>query len=564
MAVRVQLDSHTLPNLLQYAVQEDSTPINPADESGGTAQINFTVPRWPGWKSIEDRIVELRDDTQGFTRGRATTAADSNGLVQITSDSRILQLATRRTAQPYRGTLSGALRYYFSLVGIVDGIVIDETFGSQPVVFPGWEDNVYQRVARGICPAFGVEMSLVSGNIVVRYPRQRKAVLTRLSEQGIQEAIDSSSRAQRTKLNWATTRWVQDQLVYPTGGWNTDVEILDVNAGQVKVYETVEVSASLTSIVQPQCVVNVGPDFDSASVYTVAGSDGKPIPPEMWKAYGGDLRVEINPDTRSLKVTIRGMDFAEYGPYQIAVSSGDGSSYSTLRIIGTGVVMEPQIVDMGTGYDADKAPDEYGVEATNDFITNVDQAYHAAAWQVAGATGPARTISFGASGINRASDSGSAVFATVEDWDAEFEGMTTDDWDAVWAGESEEAWAEFWSERVDSSFANQAFGNVAGARVVHSDSIFRIRTSTNSAGVIQAEAEVDNTVEDFDRFFAGMTTDDWDVFWSPRATHQDFDVAPFPGIRFDGLRPGASPLPAGRDVFPSVSTFPSPVLFPHG
>lgn len=563
MAVRIGVGGRPLLNVGSYSVQEDSTPINPADETGGTTQINFVVPRWDGWKASEDLLVDLRDDTQGITEGFVSAVSDSNGVVSVTADSKILQLATKRTAQPFAGSLADALRYYFSLAGVTEGIVIEDLLQSIPVVFPGWQDEVYQRVARGICPAFGVELSLVSNNIVVRYPRQRKAILTRLSDAGIQEAIDAGDRAQRSKLNWVKTRWVEDELVYPTGGWNTDVEVFDVNAGQVKVYETVEVSASLQSIVQPQCVTNVGPDFDSASVYTVAGTDGLPIPPAMWAAYGGSLKVDINPDTRSLRVTIRGMDFQEYAPYQIAVASGDSTSYSTLRIIGTGVILEPQTVDMGTGLDADQAPDEYSDEVNNDFINANDQAYSAASWQLAGATGPARTISFTASGINRASDTGSAMFATVADWDDEFEGMTTDDWDAIWAGRPESDWEEFWSEKVDSTFANQAFGNVAGARIVHSDSFFRIRSVTNSAGSIQGSAEADNTVGDFDRFFAGMSTDDWDAYWGADASNKEFDVGPFPEIRFDGTRPPTPPAPPSG-VFPSDTTFPSSVLFPAG
>lgn len=536
MAVRIEVDGRPIKNPGSYSVQEDSTPINPADESGGTAQINFSAPAWPGWKLVEDQPIDLSDLTQGFTSGFGMSASNSNGVVQVTGASRLQALTSRRQAQPFQGTLVGALRYYFGLVGLVDGIIIEPTLANIPVVFPGWEDSVYQKIARGICPAFGVELSLVSNNIVVRYPRLRKALPTRLSSAGISQTLDSGNRAQRAKLNWVKTRWVTNSLVYPTGGWNPDVEVLDVNAGQVKVYESLEVSASLLSVEQPVCVLNIGPAYDSSSVYTVAGNDGLPIPPQMWKDYGGDLTVEVNPDTRSLKVTIRGMDFPEYGPYQIAVSSGDGTSYSTLRIRGTGVILDPQVVDQSTGLDADQAPDEYSDEVTNEFITNVDQAYQAAAWQVAGATGPARGISFSASGINRAEDSGSTAFATLQDWDDAFAGMTTDDWDAIWAGKSEEDWAAFWHDRIDSAFKNQAFGNVAGARVTHEDSIFRIRTAQNSGGLIQITADLDCTAGDFDTFYAGMTMADFDAFWGDAVT-KEFDVGPFPGIAFDGTRP---------------------------
>lgn len=534
MAVRVEIGGRPLLNADSYSVAEDSTPLNPSDQSGGTAQINFSVPVFPGWRNVEDELVTLRDDTQGFTQAIVTAVSEQNGKVQITADSRINALAETRTALPYRGTLGGAIRYYLSLVGITTNIVVEDAIASTAVVFPGWQDDVYQRVARALCPAFGIEMSLVSNNITFRRPRQTKAILHRVTD--MSESLDNGERAQRVKQTWYKTKYIDGALVYPPGGWNSDVEVLEVNASEVKVYESVEISASLSSVIQPTCVLNVGPEDSSASVYTVSGTDGFPIPPDMWKAFGGELRVEINEDTRSLKVTIRGMDLAEYSPYSIAVSSGDGTNYSTLRVLGTGVSLDPQVMDVGTGLTADQTSTEYGDEVDNEFINDYVRAGQGMSWQVAQAMGPTQTLTFSAAGINRAVDSGSTVYATVADFDALYSGLTTDDWDAVWAGKTTDDWDAFWKERVGSEFANQAFGNVAGARVVHDGSIYRIRTASNSAGAISATAERDNTVDDFDRYYAGMTTDDWDAMWVGKTIKQ-FDTQPFPGIRIDGTRP---------------------------
>lgn len=557
MAVIIDVGGKRQLNASEYTVQEDATPINPADETGGTSQINFTLPKFDGWRSIDSESVVLTDGDQGVTAGLATAVSERNGVVQVSAQSRILQLGVERIAQPFQGTLGNAIRYYLSLVGIESHIVIDPSLDSIPVTFPGWQADVYQKIARGLCPAFSIEMSLVSDNIVFRLPRQRKAILRRLTDFG--EQIDSGDRAQRSKLNWYGTQWVDSTLVYPTGGWNTDVEVFDVNAGQVKVYETVEVSASLSSIIQPTCVLNVGPSDSGASVYTVCGTDGLPIPPAMWKAYGGDLRVDINPDTRSLRVTIRGMDFAEYQPYSIAVSSGDGTMYSTLRVLGSGVILDPHVVDLGTGLNADQTSNEYSDEVDNDFLNDYQRAYAAASWQVAAASGTNQTLSFTAGGINRASDTGSAIYATVADWDNEFAGMTDEQWDAIWAGRPEEEWEEFWADELASDFANQAFGNVAGARIIHDGSIYRIRSASNSSGQITGSADIDNTVADFDRYYEGMTDEDFDALWSGQNV-KDFDVAPFPDVRFDGSRP--TPPAAPGSVFPGNGTFPSPVLFP--
>lgn len=528
MGVRVTVDGRPLLTASQLSVQEGSTPINPADESGGTAQVQFTVPVFPGWKTADELPILVRDDTQGITSGKIAALAEQNGSLQVTANSRILNLAVTRVAQPYAGTLSGAIRYYLSLVGITTNISIDAQYDSVPVVFPGWKDDVYQRVARRLCPAFGMEMSLVSDVVVFRPPRGRKAILSRVIS--VSESIDISARAQRSKLNWYKTRWATDELVYPPGGWTPEVDVLEVNAGEVNVVEGIEINASLSSIRQPACVVTVPPTFTGDSVYTVSGTDGLPIPPAMWKAYGGDLTVAISEDTRSLTVTIRGMELDQYSPYVIGLSSGDGTNYSTLRLVGSGTVLDARVMDLGTGWSADQAPTEYGDEVDNEFLNTYDRAGTGAAWQSAEATGPTQAISFTAAGINRVDVTGSAVYATVADWDAEFEGMDTDNWDALWAGRSEQEWEDFWTDKLATGFANQAYGNVAGARIVHDDSWYRIREVTNVGGSVSGSADLDNTVADFDDFFAGMTTDDWDAQWAG-VSQKQFDVGPFPGLR---------------------------------
>lgn len=528
MAVVAKIDGRPLLNVKSYSVDEDSTSVDLSDESGGTAQINLTVPVWPGWKASRGKVLELSDDTQGKTFGKINAISEDRGIVSITAGSRILSLSGTRQAQPFSGTLAAAIRYYLSLVGITDKIVIDDAIGASAVQFPGWNGDVYQQVARKLCPAWGLELALVGENIVFRPPRTRRAVVTRAMQ--MQQSIDDGDRSQKVRSTWYRTERFVGQIVYPPDGYNADVETFDVGASEVKVIDDVPLNASLYSITQPICVQNVGPEYDFASVYTVAGNDGLPVTPSTWKAFGGDLKVEINPDTRSLKITITGMSFASLAPFTIAVASGPSDFYPTLRIVGDGIRLNATEMIRGTGLTEADAPEEFGDDVDNEFVNSYAQAHRLSSWHVGSAGGPQHTLSIQAAGINRASDSGSYNYATFDDFDRLYAGMTFDQFDAVWAGKTHDDFEAFWAAEAASDFTNQAFGNIAGSRVYHDDSIFRIRTASNAQGVLSGSAEADNTFDDFDAFYAGMTFDQFDAMWAGR-TVDEYDVGPFPGLR---------------------------------
>jgi len=60
-------------------------------------------------------------------------------------------------------------------------------------------------------------------------------------------------------------------------------------------------------------------------------------------------------------------------------------------------------------------------------------------------------------------------------------------------------------ELVQADFANQAFGNVAGARVLDDGMWHRIRNATISPSSIGYTAERDTTMGDANTVYAGMT-----------------------------------------------------------
>lgn len=528
MATVLKLAGKEYRNPKSYSVSEDATSLDPNDTSGGVGQFSAAIPAPKRWRRIKGQPFELRDTKEGITSGIVNSMTNNVPAdLQLTADSRIIAMAVKRLAKPYRGSLEGAIRYYLGLVGITSGIEVDPEVADYPVQFFGWEDEVFNQVSKILCPAFQIEMSLISDIIVFRPVRQRVATLQRATR--ISQTVADNQLAQSVKATYYPRSYKTNSLAYPVGGWSPEVEVYSVNSGEVTVIDSIEINASLTSVEQPVCVTNVGPTYSGVSAYTVAGNDGLPIPPAMWKAYGGDLKVEINPDTRSLKVTIIGMNFSGYAPYSIAVASGESDLYSTLRIRGTGIFYDPTDIEISTGLSEDEASDETGAELDLPYVDNYDDAYEALKWTVAHLHGPSQTIQVSAAQINRTAGSDQYAFATFADFDDYYDGLasTFGDFDAMWT--NADTFGDFdaqWDNRVSSRFENQSFGNVAGARFLYEGQWFRVRSATNQAGALDFAGEADTTFGDFDLAYADVATfGDFDTIWDG-ALMEEFNGAP--------------------------------------
>lgn len=522
MAVKIKVGDKSFPNQTSFTVSESSTPIDITDTSGGVGQVSFGTIARPGWRSLRKKLLSLVDPSQGKIQGIVSGLENADGALTITADARTIQMTARRQAQPFVGTLGNAIRYYLSLVGITSAMVIDDTLENVPVTIAGFEDEIYLFIAKKLCPAMKMEMSLVSNNIVFRPYRGRTAVNYRNAS--VTESISEGDVAQAIEITQYASTVRNNALVYPVGGWNEDVEIFQVDAGATVVYEDVPVSASLTSVQQPVPVLRVDRYFNSSSVYAVAGNDGLPITPEQWTAQGGSLKVEINEDTRSLKITIKGASLEQYAPYQIAMSSGSSNNYSSLRLVGSGIFLEETVVSLPTGLTEDEAPTEVGAQVYNEAIQTLEQLFDLGIWSMARWKGPRKALSVNTSGINRIGETGSYQYPLVSEFNQANAGKTIAQFNQEWAGKSIADFNAYWASTVADTFANQAFGNVAGARVVHEDEIYRIRSASIGANVSYS-ADPDTTVGDFDIAWTGYSIEEFNAFWDG-LTIADFNVRP--------------------------------------
>lgn len=547
-----------IKGLSSYSVEEESTPVDPSDTTGaaGRFSTSFMSPSVSrlAVKRMRRKSSRLEDLGQGTTTGISRTPSESGGVYSISSDARTALFAVNRTAQPYSGTVSGYLVYLMGLVGITSGYVIDASFSSVPLVMPGWQGDVWLRIKQLLSANAG-EVSLVSDNIVFRPIRGRVTFDKR--DSAFDWSLDDSNLALAVDGYWYNHVQRNNYLAYPLGGWNEDVQVYQVDAGETITFD-IPLQASLSSVQQPIAQDYVDRFFTSTSVYCVMGNDGLPVLAAQWNDGGGNVSVQIGEDTRSIVVTITGANIERLAPFRIAATAGPSDNYSSLRIVGSGVFFEPQLWHQPTAISKDYASQEIGATVENESISSLSQLLDRLIWTLARFGGNRQSISVRTNGINRAGDSGSYAYPTI----AQFNAWATaaprnwtkiQQFNAYYAGKTIKQFNDEWYATVKDAFVNQAFGNIAGARTRRDNVIFRIRHAVIGPDIISYEGEEDTTIRDFNAEWTGKKIADFNTLW-PGMTIADFNVAPL-------LVPKLAANPDA--IYPSSTTWPGATTYPQ-
>lgn len=510
----------------EFSVSESATPLAAGDSSGSVGTFSITIPdpdeylqpSHPivlyGPNYLVGKPVRLEDSRKGFTLGSVTSANNnlSSGTIAITVTSRLGDLNVFDVqAQPFVGRLGDAFQHYLSLAGITSGFQVDPTIAARSVVFPGWHGELWFNLKQ-MMTAVDCDISLVSGIIVLRPVRGRVATRGRDLDRTFQ--VGGGSLAQSVEVYQYNNRQITNEMVYPPGGWSPEVTVFNVNAGET-IEETLELSASVSSIQQPTIQTFVSQNHTSSSVFTVVGDDGLPITPAAWNGRGGSLRVEINPDTTSLTLhvtapdTLPNRDGQRIEVYGISLSaSEDTGRYSTLRILGSGVAFDKQPVRVPTGLTLAETGTEVGVTIDNPFMRTKDDVMRAGMRAIRGFNGSAMNISGSVISINRLGDDGER---TQVSYGAEAAthapGSTYATVAATYAGMTYRQVAIQLNEGLNDEFENQVFGNVNSTRVWDKRSArwYRIREGTLSPDRISFQAEDDLLNSDVATFETGNT-----------------------------------------------------------
>lgn len=556
-----------------FSVEEAATPLAAGDSSGQIGTLSFTIPMPDlydrelsdigifGPQILHGADVELSDTRKGFTIGsvRSIARSESGGTYTIQCESRLGLLNVYNIqAQPFVGTLRDLFTYYMSLANVDSGILIDDSIADQEVVFPGWDGELWFHLKQ-VAAALDCDVSLVSGVIVLRPIRDREATRGRDLDRSM--SAGSTQLAQAVEVYKYNHREIHSELVYPPGGWNEEVSVINVNAGET-VEEVIELSASVSSIDQPEMQTFVSRAHDSSSVFTVVGDDGLPITPEAWEARGGKLSVSINPDTISLTVKVKAptglpsKDGEEIGVYGIALSADESTGrYSTLRIIGSGVAFDKELKRIPTGVEPSQTATEVGATIDNLFISNSEQLYTTGTRAAREYTGRTMSIDGSVTAINQLGDTGDVTYPTYRYDQDLHEGKTYGQVQDEYEGQSYWDILQDYYLAVRDQFENQVFGNVNGARIWDrlSRRWYRIRSASLTPAGIEFQADNDLTFDDVQGYYEGHTYGEVQDVNEGR-TYGFVDLAGLYGFEYVA--------PSGDIPYPSPNLYPSPSLYP--
>lgn len=502
-------------NITEYQYSEEATPLDPSSNAGGVSQISFGIAENPsgndGSIMLMDDVITLTDGANGTTTGFVAGVSINDGVGTVTVNSRLQLLVAERQAAPMYGTVENIFRYYLSLAGITDRIVVDNTSYRMPngninsltsaqFAMPGWKGVILDYV-RQLAIAVGAEVALVSNNIVLRPVRGRIAENKRNISQSW--SLQKGQLAQSIEINYYNNRNVSTaDIFYPTNdGWIEDTQVYQVDLGET-LDVTVPVSASLLTVNQPTCVSYVDRNSKISS-YSVIGADGLPIPPTQWLQNGGSVTVSVGDDYRSLNIKIVGARTTQ-APYRIAVASSASDAYSSLRITGTGTFFDQKTLTIPTGASALDTAQIVGVTVDNPLISTIGEAYTLGVRAASKWAGSEQTISFTTVGINRADVSGGTRYPTFDEFNNGLNGRVTNwtgktfaQFNTEWSGKTFDQFNTYYLDLVRNDFANQAFGNVAGARVKFRDAWYRIDSADIGPTQVSYTASIDTMFTDF-------------------------------------------------------------------
>ncbi|QIG58598.1 minor tail protein [Microbacterium phage Hubbs] len=503
-----------------YTVQESSTPLAGGDSSGAIGTIEAEVSKLPfspiGLNAQEP--LSLVDTALGSTLGTIREVGHSRSSAtgySIMASNRLGEFNIEAQVLPFSGRLEDAFRYYCSIANIDTGILVDPALANRQVNFLGWQGNLWNHM-KMMATAISADLNLISNNVVLRPVRLFDAIRNRDIESSA--TIDSTDLARKQEVIWYPSRYVNRGLVYPDGGWRSDISPLSVSAGEtveVTLDTSKDVFASIFSIEQPVAQTFVSMGHNTSSVYSVVGDDGLPIPPAQWRDYGGSLSVRISEDTQALVVTLKGANglFQSNGQpmktFRIGIASGTSSSdtYSTLRIVGRYISTRPESIILPTGVPDFRTGQEFAPTIDNPFLNSLESAYSAGVRGARRYAGRRMTITASVSALNRRGQTGTANYPPYSYAQSLWAGRTYASVKASLVPKTYgDVTADFYAS-VQDDFDNQVFGNAPGARYWDQETgrYYRVRQATTSWGQMQIEGDDDLTNGDMQKLFQGMT-----------------------------------------------------------
>ena len=483
------------PNIVSYSVQEDATPLSALGSNGGIGQLTYVRTEQDDDERTINTSVSLHDDMWGDFDGLIRNLNSNDGLLSVTADSILSSFDRWYTIPPFAGTLQS----YLTMVGEIVGEDIYADATRNDLVVPGFMGNVWDGF-RQFLVANKLEVSQVGTNIIVRDLRTFNSVYNYNTTEAW--TINSQDSTEKLKVYW-----------YDVNHTGANIEVFapespfSVEAGETMVQE-ITIEGSLSSVNQPNCLDYVPANTDytgTVGAYCVAGNDGRPIMASQWIAQGGSVSVRLTDDPSIIEVTVVGCSSKDYAPYRIAATAGTSNNYNSLHVTGDGMAWEKNEVEVHSG--APRATDakETSQDIDNRNVTSLAQAYNVALSSIKDCAGGIKSLNGTSVSLSRPIDRPSSVNPLIQDFNLTHPGMTFSEFNTYYAGYTIKMFNDEWLATVEGLLANQAFGQVIGARALRGEANYRVQSLTTTPNNVQYILEMDTLISDFDSAYGTMS-----------------------------------------------------------
>lgn len=195
----------------------------------------------------------------------------------------------------------------------------------------------------------------------------------------LNKGIELDQPAERISCQQYVHLWVENGVLWPEGGWVDDAPVQSLEIGKNEF--NLDLESSVESLTVPMVVDEVTPEYDgNRTVYSVVGDDDIPITAAQWNALGGKLETEIGEDHQTIIVKVfvppmRNKNGEDMKTVRLAMSSGEGNHYSSLRIVGTGALTTSQELFLPTGLESSDVAASSGQSIDNIFVNTPARAW---------------------------------------------------------------------------------------------------------------------------------------------------------------------------------------------
>lgn len=195
----------------------------------------------------------------------------------------------------------------------------------------------------------------------------------------LNKGIELDQPAERIDCHQYAHVWVENGVLWPEGGWVDDAPVQSLEIGKNEF--NLDLDSSVESLTVPMVVDEVTPEYDgNRTVYSIVGDDDIPITAAQWNALGGKLETEIGEDHKTIIVKVfvppmRNKNAEDMTTVRLAMSSGDGNHYSSLRIVGTGALTTGQELFLPTGLESSDVAASSGQSIDNIFVNTPARAW---------------------------------------------------------------------------------------------------------------------------------------------------------------------------------------------